>query len=108
MQLGELFQRGDRVRRPPFILSPEGRPQLMKHMIAGMALCRGCGLASHREKHRGGLPALMLPHEMYESRRALMANRIAGLWKRKRALRRLRQMLHGVYKKQFDPESQQM
>jgi hypothetical protein len=66
----------------------------------------GCGLTSHRMAHQQGRSVLMLEYEQEEIRSNLMAKRIQGMYRSKKARDWIKKLLLKIVKKHWDANAQ--
>ena len=88
----------------PMLLRIENRKQLVAWFLERVFICRGCGLTSHRMAHQAGRAVLMLEYEQEEIRSHLMAKRIQGMYRTKKARDWLKKLLLKIVKKHWDPQ----
>ena len=90
----------------PTLLRIENRAKLVAWFLERVFICRGCGLTSHRMAHAQGRNVLMLEYEREEIRNHLMAKKIQGMYRSKKARDWLKQLLLTIVKKHWDPNAQ--
>ncbi|GBG32043.1 Hypothetical Protein FCC1311_082682 [Hondaea fermentalgiana] len=89
----------------PPLLRPERLPDLLQYLVKRLILCRACGLETHRAMHKRGDDVLMLECDVQEQREHLMACRIQGLFRQRRAYNIIVRMIHRAFRKQWDRDS---
>ncbi len=90
----------------PKLLRVENRKELVAWFLERIFICRGCGLTSHRSAHQSGRNVLMLEYEREEIRNHLMAKKLQGMWRAKKARDNIKKLLLRVVKKHWDPDAQ--
>ena len=90
----------------PKLLRVENRKDLVAWFLDRIFICKGCGLTSHRAAHHSGRNVLMLEYEREEIRNHLMAKKLQGMWRAKKARDNIKKLLLRVVKKHWDPEVQ--
>ena len=90
----------------PPLLRIENRKLLVAWFLERVFICTGCGLTSHRMAHAQGRSVLMLEYEQEEIRSNLMAKRIQGMYRTKKARDWLKQLLLKIVKKHWDADAQ--